>query len=96
MLHHEGVAGAETNAEFAERIYAVMAEIPSCTAEYIVIVTHEFALTYIITAWLELPWESAGYASFASKPGNITTLGEDAFSDNRQIATLADITHLNH
>jgi probable phosphoglycerate mutase len=96
MSHHEGVAGAETKAEFAERIYAVMAEILSCTAEHIVIVTHGFALTYIITAWLELPWESAGYASFAAKPGSITTLVEDDFFHNRQVATLADISHLNH
>lgn len=96
MSHHEGIAGAETKAEFAERIYAAMDEILSCPAEYIVIVTHGFALTYVITAWLEIPWESAGYASFASNPGSITTLAEDDFFHNRQVATLADITHLNH
>ncbi|UNB52920.1 histidine phosphatase family protein [Mycolicibacterium sp. YH-1] len=96
MSHHEGISGAETKAAFAERIYAVMAEILSRPVEHIVIVTHGFALTYIITAWLELPWESVGYASFASEPGSITTLVEDDFFHNRQVATLADITHLNH
>ncbi|MGK2870488.1 histidine phosphatase family protein [Mycolicibacterium mageritense] len=96
MAHHEGIAGAETKAEFAERIYAVMAEILSRPVEHVVVVTHGFTLTYIITAWLEVPWESAGYASFASKPGSITTLVEDDFFHNRQVAKLADTTHLNH
>lgn len=77
-------------------IYAVMAETLSRPVEHVVVVTHGFTLTYIITAWLEVPWESAGYASFASKPGSITTLVEDDFFRNRQVATLADTTHLNH
>lgn len=93
---HEGIAGAETKGEFAERIYAAMAEILLCAAEYIVIVTHGCALTYIVTAWLEIPWDSADYASFASKRGSITALVEDDFFHNRQAAALADITYLNH
>jgi probable phosphoglycerate mutase len=94
MSHDEGIPGAETKAEFAERIYAAIDEILTRSAEHIVIVTHGFALTNVITAWLELPWSDAGYASFASRPGGITTLVEDDFFHNRQVVTLADTSHL--
>lgn len=94
MSHDEGIPGAETKAAFAERIYVAMAEILSRSVEHIVIVTHGFALTYVITAWLEIPWSHAGYASFASSPGGITTLVEDDFFGNRQLVTLADTSHL--
>jgi 2,3-bisphosphoglycerate-dependent phosphoglycerate mutase len=94
MSHDEGIPGAETKAEFAERIYVATAEILSRSVEHIVIVTHGFALTYVITAWLEIPWRHAGFASFASRSGGITTLEEDDFFHNRQVVTLADTSHL--
>jgi probable phosphoglycerate mutase len=71
-----------------------MAEMLSRPVEHIVIVTHGFALTYVITAWLEIPWSHAGHASFAARPGGITTLVEDDFFHNRQVVTLADTGHL--
>lgn len=94
MSHDEGIPGAETKAEFAKRIYAAIDEILTRSAEHIVIVAHGFALTYVITARLELPLSRAGYASFASRPGGITTLVEDDFFHNRQVVTLADTSHL--
>lgn len=94
MSHDEGIPGAETKAAFAERIYVAMAEMLSRPVEHIVIVTHGFAMTYVITAWLEMPWSHASYASFAARPGGITTLVEDDFFHNRQVVTLADTSHL--
>ena len=77
MLHDEGIPGAETKSDFAERIYAAVHEILTRSAEHTVIVTHGFALTYVITAWLQLPRTHIGYVSFAAKPGSITALLED-------------------
>lgn len=94
MSHDEGISGAETKAAFAERVYGVMAEMLSRRVEHMVIVTHGFALTYVISAWLEIPWNHAGYASFAARPGGITALAEDNFFHNRQVVTLADTSHL--
>ena len=94
MSHDEGIPGAETKSDFAERIYVAMHQILARPAEHTVIVTHGFALTYAITAWFELPRSHVGYASFASRSGSITTLVEDDFFHNRQIITLADTSHL--
>ena len=94
MSHDEGIPGAETKNDFAERIYAAVDETLTRSTEHVVIVTHGFALTYVITAWLQLPRTHIGYASFAAKPGSITTLLEDDYFHNRQLATLADTSHL--
>lgn len=94
MSHDEGIAGAETKSDFSERVYAAVHEILTCSGENVVIVTHGFALTYVITAWFQLPRTEIGYASFAAKPGSITTLREDDYFHNRQVVTLTDTSHL--
>jgi len=94
MAHDEGILGAETKAVFATRIYAAMDDILTRPTDYHVIVTHGFALTYIITAWLQIPAIDVGHASFAAAPGSITTLIEDDHFYNRQVAVLADTRHL--
>ena len=71
-----------------------MKEITARTAEWQVIVTHGFALTFVVTAWIQMPPASLGYANFRSKPGSITTLRHDDYFNNRQVAVLADIGQL--
>lgn len=96
LSHDEGIPGAETKAAFAARVYAAMETITARTVEWQVIVTHGFALTFVITAWIQMPLASLGYASFRSKPGSITTLRQDDYFHNRQVAVLADTHHLEH
>lgn len=93
--HDEGIPGAETKAAFAARVYAAMEAITARSAEFQVIVTHGFALTFIIAAWIRMPSESLGYTNFRSQPGSITTLRHDDYFHNRQVATLADTCHLD-
>ena len=95
LSHDEGVPGAETKAAFAARIYSVMEEICARPTERQAIVTHGFALTFVIAAWIQMPLISVGYANFRSKPGSITTLRQDDFFHNRQVAVLAQTSHLN-
>ena len=59
-----------------------------------IVVTHGFAQNFVITTWLQVPVEAAGFASFATKPGAITHLRQDEFWRNRTLAALADIGHL--
>ena len=95
LSHDEGIPGAETKAAFAARVYAAMEEITARTTERQVIVTHGFALTFVIAAWIRMPLTSLGYANFRSIPGSITTLRQDDFFHNRQVSTLADTHHLD-
>lgn len=95
LNHDEGIPGAETQAVFAARIYAAMEAITASTNECQVIVTHGFALTFVVAAWIHMPPESLGYANFRSQPGSITTLRQDDYFHNRQVAALADTCHLD-
>lgn len=94
MAHDEGLPGAETKAAFAARIYAAMDAILRSPAEHQVIVTHGFALTFVVAAWIRMPLSSLGYVSFPVRSGSITTLHEDDYFHNRQVLVLASTRHL--
>ena len=94
MTHDEGVPAAETKTDFAARIYAAMDAILSSPAEHQVIVTHGFALTFVVAAWIGMPLSSLGYVNFRARSGCITTLHEDDRFHNRQVVTLASTRHL--
>ncbi|CAL9492232.1 histidine phosphatase family protein [Streptomyces sp. enrichment culture] len=95
MDHDEGVAGAETKAQWVQRIYAAMDEILQRPCEHQIIVTHGGSLTFVLASWIKMPIESADYASFRGASGSITTLREDDFFHNRQVVSLGDTRHLD-
>ncbi len=94
MNHHEGIEGAETKHEFASRIYDAVSAILSSPCSHQVLVTHGFALTFVVAAWIHLPLESAGYASMRASSGGITVLEQDDFFHNRTVVSLNDTAHL--
>ncbi|MEV0674687.1 histidine phosphatase family protein [Mycobacterium sp. NPDC050441] len=94
LAHDEGVRGAETKEVFARRVYAAMEAITASSVSHQVIVTHGFALTFVIAAWIKMPIPSLGYVNFAAKAGGITTLYEDDRFHNRQVLGLSDTRHL--
>ena len=94
MGHLEGVAGAETKREFATRIYAAVDRALAGDVENTVIVTHGFALTFVVAAWSRLAIDSLGYMNLRSSAGSITTLKEDDFFHNRQVVSLNSTSHL--
>ena len=60
-----------------------------------IVVTHGFAHTFVVSAWLQIPVEAAGFATFATTPGAITHLRHDDYWRNRTLAQLADTAHLD-
>ncbi len=94
MDHDEGVEGAETKRAFAERVYAAMATVAADPATHQVVVTHGFAVTFAIAAWIRVPLDAAGYVSFRSTSGGLTVLGEDDFFHNRTVLSLNETAHL--
>lgn len=95
MQHDEGVPGAETRAVFAQRLYDVMDAILETGCQHQVIVTHGFAVTFVIASWIKMPIESAGYVNFRATSGSITVLREDDYFHNRQVVALGDVRHLD-
>lgn len=94
LWHDEGIAGAETKGAFAQRIYSAMDDVLARPAEHQVIVTHGFALTFVVAAWGRIPVDSLGYLNFKARAGSITTLHEDDYFHNRQVVRLCDTSHL--
>ncbi len=94
MDHFEGIEGAETKREFAERIYAALARVLDGSGEHVVIVTHGFALTFVVAAWIGMPIDALGYINLRSSAGSITVLREDDYFHNRQLVSLNNVGHL--
>ncbi|WP_067834279.1 histidine phosphatase family protein [Nocardia lijiangensis] len=94
LRHDEGITGAETKMALAQRIYAAMREILDSPCEHQVIVTHGFAMTFVVAAWIGMPIESADYVAFRAPSGSITVLTEDDFFHNREVSILGDARHL--
>lgn len=94
LEHDEGVQGAETKGAWARRIYAAMDDIVQRPCNHRIIVTHGGSLTMVVASWIRMPVEAVGHAGFQAPPGSITTLHEDDFFHNRQVACLGDTRHL--
>lgn len=94
MEHDPGIRGAETKAVFARRVYAAMDAILESACDQQVVVTHGFAVTFVLASWIKMPIDSLGYVNFRAASGSITVLREDGYFHNRQIASLGDTHHL--
>jgi 2,3-bisphosphoglycerate-dependent phosphoglycerate mutase len=92
--HRDGIEGAETKREFLTRIYRAMDRIVASPCATQVVVTHGFAMTFVVAAWIGMPLESAGWVSFRSNAGGITHLREDDELFNRTVMSLNDRAHL--
>jgi probable phosphoglycerate mutase len=92
--HRYGIAGAESRRELAGRMYRAMEGILTSPCAHQIIVTHGFALTFVVAAWVKMPLEAAGYIAVKSTSGGITQLLEDDVFHNRAIVSLNDTTHL--
>ncbi|MFI4934983.1 MAG: histidine phosphatase family protein [Caulobacterales bacterium] len=92
--HREGVEDAETQREFITRIYRAMDQIVASASPTQIIVTHGYAMTFVIAAWIRMPLEAASYLSFKSTSGGITHLHEDDTFFNRAVISLNETAHL--
>ncbi|MGH3361640.1 MAG: histidine phosphatase family protein [Nocardioides sp.] len=94
MDHHEGIEGAETRHQLGNRVYAAMDDILARPCAHQVVVTHGFALTFVVAAWIRMPLTAVGYAAFRATSGGISVLEEDDLFHNRAVHTLNDTSHL--
>ncbi len=93
--HRDGIEGVETKREFLTRIYRAMDRILESPCETQVVVTHGYAMTFVVAAWIKMPLESAGWVNFRSNAGGITHLREDDRLFNRYVMSLNDRAHLD-
>ncbi|GAB3220089.1 histidine phosphatase family protein [Glycomyces halotolerans] len=94
-MEHTDVQGAESKVAVARRAYAAMDDILRNQYEHQIIVTHGFALTFVVAAWIKMPIASLGHVVFKASSGSITTLLEDDFYRGRLVVRLGDTRHLD-
>lgn len=92
--HDGGIEGAETKRAFATRVYDAMDRILAEDFRHQVVVTHGFALTFVVMAWVRVPVEHTGWVNLRSTPGGITHLAEDDHFRNRAVRALDSTAHL--
>jgi 2,3-bisphosphoglycerate-dependent phosphoglycerate mutase len=95
MNHDEGIAGAETRAVFARRLYAAMDDILQSQCEHQVIVTHGGVVTFLLAAWIKVPISALDYANFDVASGSITKLQQDDYFHSRRVLALGETSHLD-
>ena len=93
-MAHVDVTGGESKTTVAKRIYAAMDEVLAREREHQIIVTHGFAMTFVVAAWIKMPIESLGHVLFKVTSGSITTLLEDDVYHGRLVLRLGDARHL--
>jgi probable phosphoglycerate mutase len=93
--HFEGVEGGETRRQLLTRVSRGMAEITASDGRTQVIVTHGFALTFVIAAWFCLPAEAAGWIGFRPNSGGITHLQQDERFGDRALVSFNDRAHFH-
>lgn len=94
-MGHRYIPGSESRLEVAQRIYAVVDEIVQRPCEHQIIVTHGYAFTFLVAAWIRMPIEAVDYALFKARSGSITTLHEDDLYRGRLVVRLAATEHLD-
>jgi len=82
-LDHRIFNNSESRRDVGTRIQNSLNQIISRQDNNVIIITHRFALTYVIMAWLKVPIENMDYCSFQARPGGVTLLHEDDFFENR-------------
>ncbi|GAA1115763.1 histidine phosphatase family protein [Arthrobacter flavus] len=95
MDHDEGLAGAETKAHWASRVFSGMDTIMRDPAPQKVIVTHGGSATLAIAHWIGMPLDSLDTVSFRLDSGSITHLREDDYFHNHAVVTLNETSHLS-
>nr|WP_232327832.1 histidine phosphatase family protein [Kibdelosporangium sp. MJ126-NF4] len=94
LRHDVGVPGAETRLSCARRVYAALDTVLAAPGEHQVVVTHGFAVTFVIAAWIGMPLQAAGQVAFRVASGSITVLRQDDFFHNRALVSLGETGHL--
>jgi len=95
-MNHRVFEGAESKLELAKRMNLVLSDILSGSVENVVIVTHGFASTFLVMAWMKISVEYLGYVNLPSKPGCVSKLVEDDFFGNRGMEYLCKTVHLEN
>ena len=94
QLDHRIFRNSESRREVGTRIQNSLNQIVSATENCTIIITHGFASTFVIMAWLKVPVENMDYCHFEPLPGGVTLLQEDDLFGGRSVTFLNKLDYL--
>jgi len=93
-LDHVACPGGESKRVFATRVVQAFDTIVQDPRETKIVVTHGYAMTFIVATWIRMPIDAMGYINVRASSGGITLLQEDNFLRNRQLVYVNRTAHL--
>jgi probable phosphoglycerate mutase len=85
-IDHRAFNNAESRGDVGRRMYAFLDRVLKKPDEDIFLITHGFAMGFLIMAWLKVPVENMDYGDFSkTRPGSVTLLYEDDLWKNRYV-----------
>ena len=93
-LDHRICDGAETRREAATRVYRFVETLRGGPSGPLIVVTHGFAFTFLVSAWVGVPIESVGSVRFVAEAGSISTLEFDPQWGEHRVVRLNELTHM--
>lgn len=88
QLDHRMFSNAETRREVGTRIQSSLNQIINKLDNFTIIITHGFASTFLIMAWLKVPVENMAYCHFEPRSGGVTLLQQDDLVGGRTVTFL--------
>ena len=85
-LDHHAFIGSETRRDVGTRMQSFLERLTAGQAQDMIVITHGFAMSFLIMAWFKVPVEHMDYCDFSrTRPGSVTLLHEDDVFRNRHI-----------
>jgi len=94
-LDHQVFEGAESRREVGMRVTRFLEDLCKTDHEQVLVITHGFALTFLIAAWLRVPVDNMDYCEFRATPGGVTHLSENKQFGNRVLVRLNDTSYVD-
>jgi probable phosphoglycerate mutase len=94
QLDHRIFRNSESRREVGTRIQSSLNQIVSKPENCTIIITHGFALTFVIMAWLKVPIENMDCCHFQPCSGGVTLLQEDDLVGGRTVTFVNKLDYL--
>lgn len=93
-LDHRIFVGAESRRDVGARMTQFVNDVSSVDKQRMIVLTHGFALTFLIAACLRVPPMHMDFCEFRASPGGVTHLSENAQFGNRVLNGFNDMSYV--
>jgi len=85
-IDHHAFNNSESRRDVGKRMYSFIGRLMATPDESAIVITHGFAQSFLIMAWLKVPVENMDYGDFSrTSPGSVSLLSEDDTWKNRHV-----------